>query len=191
MTLVFATNNSHKLNEIQSLLGTNFILKTLAEIGCNEDIPETSATIEANASQKSAYVFKHYHVNCFADDTGLEIKALNGEPGVKSARYAGEERSNEKNINLVLQKLKNHSNRNAQFKTVISLQLEKKEIQFDGIVVGKIIDERRGTNGFGYDSIFVPNGFSKTFAEMTETEKNKISHRAIAFQKLIQHLKNY
>ena len=190
MKLVFATNNAHKLKEIQHLLGDSFQLKTLKEIGCTEEIPETTNSIEGNASQKANYVFKKFKVNCFADDTGLEIQALGGEPGVHSAHYAGPERDNEKNIALVLEKLKEKSNKNARFKTIISLVIKGKEKLFEGIVKGKIIDTRKGSNGFGYDSIFVPDGYSHTFAEMSEAEKNAISHRALAFQKLIDFLKS-
>lgn len=190
MNLVFASNNVHKLKEIQHLLGNSFQLKTLHDIGCTEAIPETQASIEGNASQKAHYVFKKYKVNCFADDTGLEIKALHGEPGVHSAHYAGQERSSEKNIALVLQKLEGQSERAARFKTIISLVIAGKEMLFEGIVNGKIIHERKGDNGFGYDSIFVPDGLSHTFAEMGDAEKNAISHRALAFQKLISYLRN-
>jgi XTP/dITP diphosphohydrolase len=191
MKLVFATNNLHKVEEISALLGGRFKLQTLTEIGSTEDIPETQATIEGNAIQKANYVFSNYKVNCFADDTGLEIEALDGEPGVLSARYAGEERNNEKNNDLVLKKLQNSKNRNAQFKTVIALNMDSKLHVFEGIIKGVILTERRGSNGFGYDSIFVANGQQKSFAELSSDEKNQISHRAIAFKKLIEHLKNY
>ncbi len=189
MTLVFATNNRHKLKEVQAMLGKQFNLQTLQDIGCETEVPETQNTIEGNASQKAQFVFEHYHKNCFADDTGLEIEALNGEPGVKSARYAGEERNNERNIDLVLKRLANKTNRQARFKTVISLMLDGQESQFEGLVNGTILFQRSGTNGFGYDAIFLPDGYSKSFAELSANEKNKISHRAIAFEKLIKHLK--
>ncbi len=190
MQLVFASNNTHKIREIQQMIGDRFQLKTLHEIGCTADIPETQATIEGNASQKSNYIFEHFKQNCFADDTGLEIEALNNEPGVLSARYAGEERDSEKNIDKVLKNLLPYQNRNAHFKTIISLIIDKQEFLFEGIAEGTIALERIGTNGFGYDSIFIPKGFTQSFAQMTAEEKNKISHRAIAFKKLARYLKS-
>ena len=170
------------------MLGNQFILKTLGDIGCIEDIPETQPTISGNASQKANYIFEKYHTNCFADDTGLEIEALNGEPGVLSARYAGNAKNSDANIAKVLKNLNDKTNRNARFKTVISLVINKKEFLFEGIINGKITGEKIGINGFGYDSIFIPDGYSITFAQMSDAEKNAISHRGIAFQKLIEHL---
>lgn len=187
-TLVFATNNEHKLAEIQAVLGDAFQLKTLKQINCLEEIPETQTTIEGNASQKAHYVADNYKLACFADDTGLEIEALNGKPGVHSAHYAGEERSAEKNCALVLEQLAQQSNRTARFKTIISLIVDATEIQFEGIVTGKIADSPRGTNGFGYDAIFIPDGSNFTFAEMSAEQKNAISHRSRAFAKLVEYL---
>lgn len=188
ISLVFATNNEHKLAEIQAVLSGAFRLKTLKQINCLEEIPETQATIEGNASQKAHYVADNYKLPCFADDTGLEIEALNGKPGVHSAYYAGEERSAEKNCALVLEQLAQQSNRTARFKTIISLIMDEKEIQFEGIVSGKIADSPRGTNGFGYDAIFIPDGSNFTFAEMSAEQKNAISHRSRAFAKLVEYL---
>lgn len=188
MELVFATNNKHKLEELQALLGDKIKLLSLKDIACFEDIPEEQPTLEGNANQKSSYVFEKYGYDCFADDTGLEIEALNGEPGVYSARYAGEEKSAEANMEKVLQNLTEINNRNARFRTVISLIIGGKEKQFEGFVEGEIIKDRKGGEGFGYDPIFQPNGFDTTFAEMDLVEKNKISHRGRAVQKLIKHL---
>ena len=187
--LVFATNNLHKLEEVQSKVGDSFTIISLAEIGCQEDIAETGLTLEENASIKSQFVFQNYHTDCFADDTGLEIEALNNEPGVFSARYAGS-RDFEKNIDLVLEKLSGLENRNARFRTVVSLILDGKEHLFEGIVNGKIRNERSGIEGFGYDPIFEPIGYHITFAEMDLSEKNKISHRGLAVAKLIEFLKS-
>lgn len=188
MKLVFATNNQHKLQELTHLLGNSFELLSLNDIHCEEEIPENQDTIEENASEKSLYIYNKYGFNCFADDTGLEIDALNGEPGVYSARYAGEEKSSEKNIELVLQKLSKIKNRKARFKTVISLVIDGREIQFEGIVNGQIMEEKRGTTGFGYDPIFKPDESHLSFAEMTMEEKGKISHRGRAVQKLVEYL---
>lgn len=190
MDLVFATNNKHKLEELQAILGDKIRLLSLKDIGCNEDIPEEQATLEGNANQKAFYVFNKFGRNCFADDTGLEIDALNGEPGVYSARYAGEEKSAEANMNKVLDKLSKIKNRNARFRTVISLVINGSEKQFEGVVEGEIMDVKKGGSGFGYDPIFKPTGFSKTFAEMNLSEKNQISHRGRAVKKLVNHLKN-
>lgn len=187
-TLVFATNNPHKLTEVQQILSRLFIVKGLKDIGCNEDIPETGTTLEENASIKSSYVVENYAIDCFADDTGLEIEALDGRPGVYSARYGGESHNAEKNMERVLKELKGIKNRNAQFRTVISLKLNDKEYQFEGIVKGRIIEDKRGTDGFGYDPIFIPDENEKTFAEMSQNEKNEISHRARATQKLVKFL---
>ena len=188
MKLVFATNNRHKLQEITHLLGNSIELLSLNDINCDEEIPENQETIEGNAAEKSFYIWNKYGLNCFADDTGLEIDALNGEPGVYSARYAGEEKSAEKNMNLVLQKLAEIKNRKARFKTVISLVIDGHEIQFEGIVNGQILSEKRGKTGFGYDPIFQPEESNLSFAEMTIEEKGKISHRGRAVQKLVEYL---
>lgn len=189
MKLVFATNNKNKLNEVKNLISSVEII-SLADINCFENIPETSETLEGNASQKAFYIFNKYKINCFADDTGLEIDALGGKPGVKSARYAGDDAVAENNIQKVLEKLKGIENRKAKFKTVISLVIEGNEKQFMGTVNGKILTGKSGGGGFGYDPIFVPDGFKKTFAEMNLEEKNKISHRAIAVKKIVEWL-NY
>lgn len=191
MKLVFATNNQHKLHEIRHLLDGSFELLCLNDINCTEDIPENQDTIEGNASEKSFYIWNKYGLNCFADDTGLEIEALNGEPGVYSARYAGEEKSAEKNIELVLQKLAKIKNRKARFKTVISLVIDGREVQFEGIVNGQILEEKRGKTGFGYDPIFQPEESDQSFAEMPLEEKNKISHRGRAVQKLVEYLSQF
>ena len=188
MKLVFATNNPHKLQEINQLLADSIELLSLSDINCVEEIPENQETIEGNAAEKSFYIWNKYGINCFADDTGLEIEALNGEPGVYSARYAGEEKSPEKNIDLVLQKLSEIKNRKARFKTVISLVMDGKETQFEGIVNGRILEEKRGKTGFGYDPIFQPEESHLSFAEMPVDEKNKISHRGRAVQKLVDYL---
>lgn len=190
MKLVFATNNQHKLEELQAMLGDEIKLLSLKDIGCTEEIPEEQATLEGNALQKSAYIFEKYGLSCFADDTGLEIEALNGEPGVYSARYAGEEKSAEANMNKVLEKLSKINMRKARFRTVISLIINGEENQFEGIVEGEIISEKRGDSGFGYDPIFKPLGFDTTFAEMNLKDKNEISHRGRAVKKLVHYLKN-
>ena len=189
MKLVFATNNKYKLEELQTILGDTFELISLGDIGCNEDIPETSDTLEGNASLKSFYVYNNYGYNCFADDTGLEIDALKGEPGVYSARYAGEDKNAQANMDKVLLKLDGSENRKARFRTVISLVIGGAEKQFEGIVTGQILDERHGKAGFGYDPIFMPEGYSRSFAEMNIDEKNTISHRGRAVQKLVDWLK--
>ena len=184
MELVFATNNAHKLEEVQQMVGDKFVLKSLADIGCDDDIPETGVTFQENAQQKTDYLFQKYQVDCFGDDSGLEIDALNGEPGVYSARYSGS-RDMEKNIDLVLEKLQGQENRKARFKTVISLFLDGEQHFFEGTVEGRIIASRTGTEGFGYDPIFIPEGYDQTFAEMSLEEKNKISHRSQAVAKLV------
>jgi len=189
MTLCFATNNQNKLQEIAALLGENFELKTLQDIGCYDEIPETQDTIAGNSRQKAEYVWVGYGVNCFADDTGLEVEALNGAPGVYSARYAGEPRNAERNMQLLLTNLQGKESRRAQFRTVITLVLEGEYHTFEGIVTGTILMESRGTGGFGYDSLFQPDGYDRTFAEMELAEKGAISHRGIAFRKLIDYLK--
>ncbi|WP_027420901.1 non-canonical purine NTP diphosphatase [Crocinitomix catalasitica] len=190
MELIFATQNINKAKEIQALVPKTIAIKTLQEIGCNEDVPETAPTLEGNAKQKSDYVFEHYKVNCFADDTGLEIDVLNGEPGVFSARYAGPQRDSNDNMDLVLKKLKGNSNRKARFKTVISLILNGENHTFEGVVNGTIIEEKSGMEGFGYDPIFKPDGFDSTFSEMSMEDKNSISHRGIAVRKLVEFLSN-
>jgi XTP/dITP diphosphohydrolase len=189
MTLCFATHNEHKVKEVQAILGDAFILKGLDEIGCNEELKEDKDTLEGNSLQKAEYVFRKFGVSCFADDTGLEVEALNNEPGVFSARYAGEQRSAEDNMNLLLMNLAAKENRNARFRTVITLIIPEGIRQFEGEVQGKIISDKRGTEGFGYDPIFLPDGFSKTLAEMSLEEKSAISHRARAFKKLVAYLK--
>lgn len=188
MELCIATNNQHKIEEIRALLGPFFQLKSLQEIGCFEDLAETQLTIEGNSLQKARYVFDTYGVPCFADDTGLEVEALNGEPGVLSARYAGEQKNSDDNINLLLKNLAQATNRKARFKTIITLVEPEQTTTFEGIVEGTIQTERSGNKGFGYDPIFKPKGFSKTFAELSLDEKNLISHRAIAVKKLINFL---
>jgi XTP/dITP diphosphohydrolase len=190
MKLVFATGNNNKVNEIQQLIPAEIKLLSLNDINCKEEIPETQATIEGNASQKAFYVYTNYHFNCFADDTGLEVEALEGRPGVLSARYAGESKSAEDNMNKLLTELEGVTNRNARFKTVISLVMDGKEIQFEGIVEGVILKGKKGDKGFGYDPVFMPTGYDKTFAEMDLAEKNKISHRALAVVKLVEYLKS-
>jgi XTP/dITP diphosphohydrolase len=187
---VVASNNQHKIEEMNSLLGSSFLLKSLADISCSEELPETQDTLEGNSLQKAKYVFDHYGVSCFADDTGLEVEALNGEPGVDSAHYAGAQRSAADNINLLLQKLNDQHNRKARFRTIITLVEPSGIKAFEGEVRGEIIAEQRGEMGFGYDPVFLPEGYSKTFAEMTLEEKNKISHRAMAITKLVEYLKN-
>ncbi len=188
MKLVFATQNKNKVNEIRAILGDNFELLTLSEINCNEEVPETQDTIEGNASQKSFYIYEKYNVNCFADDTGLEIDHLGGAPGVYSARYSGEPQDYQRNIDKVLTNMQDATNRKAQFKTVISLIINGHETLFEGIIEGEITTGRQGTNGFGYDPIFRPRGYEQTFGEMDAKIKNLISHRAIATQKLINYL---
>lgn len=189
MNIVFATNNQHKLKELQAILGEEFSLLSLKDIGCDEEIPEEQETLEGNASQKSFFIYNKYGYNCFADDTGLEIEALNGEPGVYSARYAGEEKSAEANMKKVLDKMVKINDRKARFRTVISLILNGEERLFEGIVQGSILTDKRGDSGFGYDPIFQPEGSKLSFAEMELAEKNKISHRGRAVQKLVAYLK--
>lgn len=186
--LVVASNNKHKIEEMNSLLGSSFLLKGLSEIGCYEELAETQDTLEGNALQKAAYVFNNYHLPCFADDTGLEVDALNGEPGVYSAHYAGPHRNSDDNIELLFQKLGSLKNRQAQFRTIITLVESSGVKFFEGILTGEIIHEKRGNQGFGYDPVFQPLGFDKTLAEMSMNEKNRISHRALAINKLIDYL---
>lgn len=188
--LVFATNNKHKLEEISSIIENKIELLSLKDIYCDVDIPETANTLEGNALLKAEYIYKKYGLDCFADDTGLEVEALNGEPGVYSARYAGEEKDAEKNMQKILDKLKETSNRKAQFRTVISLIIDGKYKLFEGSVKGEILNEKKGNSGFGYDPIFQPNGYDQSFAELGNETKNKISHRAIATNKLCEYLKS-
>ncbi len=190
MKLVFATNNVHKLNEIRNLAGSNFKIVSLSDMGWVDEIPETGKTIEDNASQKAFYIYEKYKFDCFADDTGLEIEALDKRPGVYSARYAGESCNFEDNMSKVLTELQGITNRKACFRTVISLVIQGKEVRFEGKVDGVILNEYRGNKGFGYDPIFQPNGYKQTFAEMPLELKNAISHRGLATQKLITFLKN-
>lgn len=186
-TLVFATNNPHKLSEVQAMVGNTFQLKSLGDIGCIADIPETGETFEENALQKSKYIFDYFHIDCFSDDSGLEVEALNNEPGVYSAHYSGS-RDTEANMQLVLDKLGTNQNRKARFRCVISLLLNEKEYFFEGSVEGTITNERSGTAGFGYDPIFQPLGYQQTFSEMSAEEKNKISHRGKAMAKFVEFL---
>ncbi|GAA4901307.1 non-canonical purine NTP diphosphatase [Flaviramulus aquimarinus] len=188
MQLVFATNNLNKLKEVQALIPHNIKLLSLKDIGCFEDIPETQNTIEGNAIQKAEYIKKNYGYDCFADDTGLEVDALNGAPGVYSARYAGTQRNAEDNMNLLLKKLNTIENRKAQFKTVIALKLNKKQLTFTGICEGEITEEKHGKEGFGYDPIFKPKDHKITFAEMDLKLKNSIGHRGKAIFQLIEFL---
>lgn len=187
--LVVATNNTHKLEEISAILGEEMELLSLKDIQCNADIPETADTLEGNARQKAQYIYNNYGMNCFADDTGLEVEALNGAPGVFSARYAGDGHDSEANMQKLLQELEGKENRKAQFRTAICLIMDGKEYLFEGIVKGKIINEKRGGAGFGYDPIFVPEGYDLTFAELGNDIKNTISHRARAVEKLCTFLK--
>ena len=190
MKIVFATNNQHKLSEIRSILGDTIEVLSLKDIGCDVDIPETGKTLEENALQKAQYIYDHYHMDCFADDTGLEVDALGGAPGVYSARYAGGEgHDSEANMAKLLHELGDNSNRKARFRTVIALIIDGKVNTFEGIVKGEIIRERRGGEGFGYDPIFQPEGYDKTFAELGMDIKNHISHRAKAVHKLAEFLR--
>jgi XTP/dITP diphosphohydrolase len=188
MKLVFATQNPNKLKEVKSMLPANMEIVSLDQIGCFDDIPETQPTLEGNALQKARYINQNYGINCFSDDTGLEIEALGGEPGVFSARYAGEAKDSNANMEKVLTLLNGVENRKARFRTVIALILDGKEMLFEGIVEGEIIEHKQGKEGFGYDPIFLPHGYEQTFAEMPLAEKNLISHRKRAFHKLSEYL---
>jgi XTP/dITP diphosphohydrolase len=190
MKIVFASNNKNKIQEIQSMLPESIQIVSLESIGCFEEIPETAETIEGNAILKANYVTQKYGFDCFADDTGLEVEALNGEPGVYSARYAGEQRNADDNMNKLLEELLDKPNRNAQFKTVIGLNFEGKQYLFEGIASGEITLEKKGTGGFGYDPIFKPNGYENTFAELSLEVKNEISHRGKATKALLEFLQN-
>lgn len=188
--LVFATNNAHKLDEIRAILGDRVEVLSLKDIHCEADIPETADTLEGNAALKAEYIYKNYGLDCFADDTGLEVEALGGAPGVYSARYAGGEgHDSEANMKKLLVELKGKTNRKAQFRTAICLIEDGTKHLFEGVVKGEIIEKKRGCSGFGYDPVFVPEGYTETFAEMGNEEKNKISHRARATQKLCDYLK--
>lgn len=189
MKLVFATNNQHKLEEVSAILGNSIELLSLKDINCDTDIPETADTLEGNALLKAQYIYNNFGINCFADDTGLEIEVLNNEPGVYSARYAGENKNSEANMLKVLDNLREKENRKARFRTVIALILNGKEYLFEGIINGKITNSKQGSAGFGYDPIFMPEGYNETFAELGNNIKNKISHRALAINKLSDFLK--
>ncbi|WP_321439126.1 non-canonical purine NTP diphosphatase [uncultured Bacteroides sp.] len=189
--LVFATNNKHKLEEVSHILKDKIEILSLKDINCDVDIPETANTLEGNALLKAQYIHENYGLNCFADDTGLEIEALNNEPGVYSARYAGTDKSSEANMLKVLKNLEGIGNRKAQFRTAVSLIIDNKQYLFEGIIKGNIIKEKRGNSGFGYDPIFVPEGYEQTFAELGNEIKNKISHRALAINKLCNFLNEY
>ena len=188
MKLVFATNNLHKLKEVQEMLSNSIEVLSLKDIGCFEDIEETESTLEGNAKLKADYITEKYGFDCFADDTGLEVEALDGKPGVYSARYAGEHGNAEKNMEKLLNELQNKSSRKAKFRTIIALNLRNKQYLFEGICDGKILNKKTGIKGFGYDPIFKPNNASCSFAEMSSEEKNIISHRGIAIQELVQFL---
>ncbi|CAH0996485.1 dITP/XTP pyrophosphatase [Emticicia aquatica] len=189
MKLCLATNNAHKIEELQSLLGEKFQLQTLNEIGCFDDIPETADTFDGNSLQKAMYVWERFQIDCIADDSGLEVDALGGEPGVFSARYAGEHGNHENNMQKLLKNLEGVENRAAQFRSVITLIINGIAHHFEGIIRGKIIHEKRGSQGFGYDPLFIPEGYDRTFAEMSIIEKNPISHRGLAVAKMIAFLK--
>lgn len=189
MKLVFATNNKHKLQEVRDILGSGVELLSLADINCNEDIPETADTLDGNALIKARYIYEKYNVDCFADDTGLEVDALGGAPGVYSARYAGDGHDSEANMAKLLENLTGENNRNAQFRTVIALIINGEEKLFNGIVKGRITEEKRGDSGFGYDPIFVPEGYSESFAQMDSSTKNSISHRYRATKQLSEYIK--
>ena len=189
MKICFATNNQKKIEEVKAALGEEFEIVSLQEIGCQEELPETGDTLDHNAFQKARYVKDNYGVECFADDTGLEVEALDGAPGVYSGRFAGEPRSDERNIDLLLSKMEGKENRKARFRTVIALILEGKEYSFEGVAEGEILQSRVGSGGFGYDPVFKPKGFEKSFAELSLSEKNEISHRGKAVKALISFLR--
>lgn len=191
MKLVFATNNLNKLKEVQEMLPNSIELLSLKDINCFDDVDETAITLEGNAKLKANHITTNFSYNCFADDTGLEVESLDGKPGVYSARYAGEPSNSENNMQKLLADLSSSENRKAQFRTVVCLNLDNKQYLFEGICKGEILKEKQGEKGFGYDPIFKPEGFSKSFAEMTSEEKNTISHRGIAIDKLVAFLKNY
>jgi len=191
MRLIFATNNRNKIEEIRHAIGDSFQLLTLQEAGIDIDIPEPHDTLEANATEKSQTIYQMTHTSCFSEDTGLEVAALGGEPGVKSARYAGDDKSHEKNIDKLLAELAGQNDTSARFRTIISLILDGRETLFEGICKGRIIRERRGSHGFGYDPVFIPDGSDKTFAEMDLADKQRFSHRAKATQKLVAFLSKW
>ncbi|WP_162342380.1 non-canonical purine NTP diphosphatase [Cyclobacterium salsum] len=191
MKICFATNNSKKLEEVKAALGADFEVVSLADIGCQEELPETGDTLQHNAFQKARYVQTHYGVDCFADDTGLEVEALDGKPGVYSGRFAGEPRSDERNLSLLLERMAEKANRKAAFRTVIALLMGSESHAFEGKVDGEILQHRSGEEGFGYDPVFRPEGYEKTFAELTLLEKNAISHRGRAVRKLADFLKTH
>ena len=191
MELIFATNNPHKSREIQALVPEKITILSLKDVNFQGDIPENQATLEGNAREKAFYIYERYRNNCFADDTGLEIDALNGEPGVYSARYAGADKDPQANMDKVLRELEGIPDRRARFRCVISLIIDGEEKQFEGVVNGQILQEKRGSEGFGYDPIFLPAGYDKTFAEMPLELKNKISHRSQAINKLAEYLSHY
>ncbi|MBI3220327.1 MAG: RdgB/HAM1 family non-canonical purine NTP pyrophosphatase [Bacteroidetes bacterium] len=188
MRICFATNNQHKIKEVCALLDSSYTILSLSDIGCLEELAEEQSTIPGNSFQKANYVFQKYHVPCFADDSGLEVDSLNGEPGVDSAHYAGPQRSFDDNMNLLLKNLNGVTMRSAQFRTVITLVTPQTTQQFEGILRGQILHDKRGTEGFGYDPLFLPDGYNRTLAEMSLEEKNKISHRSKAVAKLIEFL---
>lgn len=190
MKICFATNNAKKIEEVKAALGQDFDVVSLQDIGCHEELPETGDTLDHNAFQKARFVKDNYGVDCFADDTGLEVESLNGAPGVYSGRYAGEPRSDERNLALLLKNLEGTESRIARFRTVIALILEGKEYAFEGTASGEIISEKIGEGGFGYDPIFRPDGYTRTFAELSLSEKNQISHRGKAVKALIEFLNN-
>jgi XTP/dITP diphosphohydrolase len=189
-TLVFATNNPHKAKEVEQILGGQYQVKTLKDIGCLEDIEETADTLEGNAIIKAQYVKNNYGFDCFSEDTGLFVNALNGDPGVHTARYAGEARNADDNINLLLKNLADKTDRSARFITIITIIMGEKEIHLEGICPGRIAQQRSGTGGFGYDPVFIPDGYDLTFAELGEEIKNKISHRALATKQLVAYLQS-
>lgn len=192
MRVCFATNNKHKLEEVKRMLENKFEIVSLEEIGCLDELSETQDTLEGNSLQKADFVFNTYNIPCFADDTGLEVEALHGAPGVYSARYAGEQKNSNDNIDLLLKNLRGETNRKARFRTVITLKgFGDQNHFFEGVVNGVITIERKGSSGFGYDPVFVPEGFTTTFAQMTMDEKNKLSHRALAVEKLVKFLQAY
>lgn len=189
MDICFATNNEHKLQEIRSILGSSFNILSLKDIGCHEELPENQETLEGNSMEKASYVHENYKINCFADDTGLEAEALNGAPGVYSARYAGPNCTPADNMNLLLEEMKGMESRGATFRTIITMIIDGQHHQFSGEVKGQILTSQQGEKGFGYDPIFQPEGYSKTFAELSMDEKNKISHRGKATEALVAFLK--
>lgn len=188
---VFATNNPHKLEEVKHISNNKFNIVDISHFGITEELPEDQNTLEGNALQKARYLYEITGENCFADDTGLEVEVLKGAPGVMSARYAGENKSSDENIKKILKELENNPNRSAQFRTVVALILTGKEYFFEGVIQGKLLSEKKGNKGFGYDPIFVPNGFDETFAQLPAEVKNLISHRALAFEKLFYFLRHY